>query len=96
MYCFILTCSKLCLFKFAKSDVCIRPLFTNPVTYILVHKRTSILTFEGLSTTFEASTNVYFTYFCHKIKCYNGNICVKVASKMFSSQLGTHVQLLAI
>ena len=51
----------------------------------LVHKRTSILTFEGLSTTFEASTNVYFTYFCHKIKCYNGNICVKVASKMFSS-----------
>ena len=28
----------------------------------LVHKRMSILTFEGLSTTFEASTNVYF---CH-------------------------------
>ena len=69
------------------------------VTLILVHKRTSILTFEGLSTTFEASTNVNFTYFCHKIKYYNGNICVKVASKMFSSntkQLGTHVQSLAI
>ena len=28
----------------------------------VVHKRTSILTFEGLSTTFEASTNVYFTF----------------------------------
>ena len=51
----------------------------------VVHKRMSILTFEGLSTTFKALTNVYFTYFCHKIKCYNGNICVKVASKMFSS-----------
>ena len=64
-----------------------------------MHKRTSILTFEGLSTTFEASTNVYFTYFCHKIKCYNGNICVKVASKNFfliTKQLGTHVQSLAI
>ena len=34
---------------------------------ILVHKRMSILTFEGLSATFEASINVYFTYFCHKI-----------------------------
>ena len=52
---------------------------------LVVHKRMSILTFEGLPTTFEASTNVYFTYFCHKIKCYNGNICIKVASKMFSS-----------
>ena len=59
--------------------------FMDQVLRGLVHKRTSILTFEGLSTTFEASTNVYFTYFCHKIKCYNGNICVKVASKMFSS-----------
>ena len=70
---------------------------------ILMHKRTSILTFEGLSTTFEASTNVYFTYFRHKIIKLNiiMVICVKVASKMFSSiiitkQLGTHVQSLAI
>ena len=33
----------------------------------LVHKRMSILTFEALSATFEASTNVYSTYFCHKL-----------------------------
>ena len=66
----------------SKETACSRALIC---VSLLVHKRTSILTFEGLSTTFEASTNVYFTYFCHKIKCYNGNICVKVASKIFSS-----------
>ena len=33
--------------------------------YALVHKRMSIITFEGLSITFKASKNVYFTYFCH-------------------------------
>ena len=38
----------------------------------------SILTFEGLSTTFEASMNVYFT----------DNTCIKVANKMlFSNNL---------
>ena len=37
----------------------------------LVHKRMSILTFEGLSATFKALTNVYFTYFCHKIKTHD-------------------------
>ena len=66
---------------------------------MLVHKRTSILTFEGLSTTFEASTNVYFTYFCHKIKRYDGNNVLKLLAKYFlliTKQLGTHVQSLAI
>ena len=36
-----------------------------------------------MSTTFEASTNVYFTYFCHKIIYYSDNTCIKVASKCF-------------
>ena len=27
---------KLCLFKVAKLDVCIRPLFANPVTYYVI------------------------------------------------------------
>ena len=71
--------SGLCINTYSEEEARTRQLLA------VVHKRTSILTFEGLSTTFEASTNVYFTYFCHKIKCYNGNICVKVASKMFSS-----------
>ena len=53
--------------------------------YTLVHKRMSILTFEGLSTTFEASTNVYFIYFCHKIICYSDYTCITVASKMLTS-----------
>ena len=30
--------------------------------FILVRQ---FITFEGLSTTFQALTNVYFTYFCH-------------------------------
>ena len=51
----------------------------------LVHKRMSILTFEGLSTTIEASMNVYFTYFCHKIICYSDYTCITVASKMLTS-----------
>ena len=57
----------------------------------------SILTFEGLSITFEASMNVYFTYFCHKIKCYIMVIYVlKLLAKCFlliTKQLGTHVQV---
>ena len=51
----------------------------------LVHKLTSILTFESLSTTFETSPNVFFTYFCHKIIYYSDNTCIKVASRMLSS-----------
>ena len=57
-------------------------------TYICineVHKRMSILTFEGLSATFEALTNVYFTYFYHKIIRYSDYTCITVASKMLSS-----------
>ena len=38
---------------------------------VLVHKML-ILTFEGLSTTFKASTNVYFTYFCHMLNATFG------------------------
>ena len=52
---------------------------------VLVHKRMSILTFEGLSATFKASTNVYFTYFCHKIICYSDYTWITVASKMLTS-----------
>ena len=65
----------------------------------LVHKRTSILTFEGLSTTFEASTNVYFTYFCHKINVIMVIYVLKLPAKCFlltTKQLDTHVQSLAI
>ena len=65
-------------------------------TLQLVHKRMSISTFEGLSTTFEASTNVYFTYFCHKIICYSDYTCIKVASKMLTSNnqaVKAHIQL---
>ena len=32
-------------------------------TSVLVHKQMSILAFEGLPITFEASMNGYFTYF---------------------------------
>ena len=49
----------------------------------LVHKRMSILTFEDLSKTFEASTNVYFTYFCHKIIYYSDNTRIKLSAKCF-------------
>ena len=65
----------------------------------LVHKRMLILTFKGLSTTFEASTNIYFTYFCHKIKRYDGNNVLKLPAKYFlliTKQLGIHVQTQAI
>ena len=64
-------------------------------TYVrtLVHKRMSILTFEGLSTTFEASTNVYFTFV---IKLYIKVItyALKLPTKYFLiiiKLLGTHV-----
>ena len=40
--------------------------------------------FEGFSTTFKASTNVYFTYFCH-IFTVSDNTCTKITSKMLSS-----------
>ena len=33
--------------------------------YVVMQVRMSILTFEGLSTTFEALANVSFTYFSH-------------------------------
>ena len=52
--------------------------------FCIVHKRMPILTFEGLSTTFEGSTNVYFTYFCHKIICYSDYTCITVASKVLT------------
>ena len=58
---------------------------------ILVQKQMSILTFEGLSATFEASTNVYFTYFCHKIICSSDYTCITVASKMLTSLLSTYI-----
>ena len=46
--------------------------------YALIHKQMSILTFEGLSRTFKASTNVYF---CQVI----------ITSKIILQLLGTHV-----
>ena len=46
----------------------------------------SILTFEGLSTTFEALANVCFIYFSHiYIFTVSDNLCTKVTNKMFSS-----------
>ena len=62
----------------------------------LVHKRTSILTFEGLSTTFEASTNVYFII---KLNVIMVIYVLKLPAQCYlliTKQLGTHVQSLAI
>ena len=53
--------------------------------YILMHKRMSILNFEGLSNTFEASVNIYFTYFVIKLYIIMILHVFKVASKMLSS-----------
>ena len=43
----------------------------------------SVLTFEGLSTTFKALANVSFTYFSHTYSLFV--MCTKVTNKMFSS-----------
>ena len=61
---------------------------------LLVHKRMSILTFEGLSKTFEASTNVYFTYCVIKLYIILILHALKLPAKCFFliiKLLGTHV-----
>ena len=60
----------------------------------VVHKRMSNLTFECLSTTFEGSTNAYFTYFCHKLYVIVVTYVLKLPPKCFlliMKLLGTHV-----
>ena len=67
--------------------------------FLVVHKRMSILTFKGLSTTFEASTNVYFTYFVIKLNVIMVIYVLKLPAQCFlliTKQLDTRVQLLAI
>ena len=64
---------------------------------LVVHKRMSILTFEGLSKTFEASTNVYFTYFVIKLYIIVMLHALKLSAKCFLliiKLLGTHVNAL--
>ena len=57
----------------------------------------SILTFEGLSTTFEALVNVSFTYFSHIFSLLVITYAQKLSTKCFlliPKVLGTHVIVL--
>ena len=59
-----------------------------------VYKQMLILTFEGLSKTFEASTNVYFTYFVIKLCIIVITHTLELPAKCFLpiiKLLGTHV-----
>ena len=47
-------------------------------TYALVHKRMSILTFEGLPTTFKASMNAYFCHISNKHILNQRNITIAI------------------
>ena len=60
--------------------ICIIMAMISMYVHRVVHKRMSILTSEGLSTTFEASTNIYFTQTLYVIVV----TCIKIASKMLS------------
>ena len=63
----------------------------------LVHKQMSILTFEGLSTTFEALANVSFAYFSHIFSLLVITYAQKLPTKCFLlilKVLVTHVIVL--
>ena len=64
---------------------------------MLVHKQMSILTFEGLSTTFEALANVSFAYFSHIFSLLVITYAQKLPTKCFLlilKVLVTHVIVL--
>ena len=65
--------------------------------YTLVHKQMSILTFKGLSTTFEALANVSFAYFSHIFSLLVITYAQKLPTKCFLlilKVLVTHVIVL--
>ena len=65
--------------------------------YVIVHKQMSILTFEGLSTTFEALANVSFAYFSHIFSLLVITYAQKLPTKCFLlilKVLVTHVIVL--